>query len=115
MEEFDEKIVRWIKALRSGRYKQTRLTLENQYGYCCLGVACKVLIPKNKLKLNQLGYIDGCLPSSQPNSPKWLNDISHNFKSLTNKSLFNLNDLHGFSFDEIADVLELVYIHKILD
>lgn len=49
--EFGEK---WIKALRSGEYKQTDGTLVNYdfdeitneitevHGYCCLGVACRV-------------------------------------------------------------------------
>ena len=29
---------KWVKALRSGRYRQTQLTLKNRHGYCCLGV-----------------------------------------------------------------------------
>jgi len=30
----------WIKALRSGRYKQTRNALRYNGGFCCLGVLC---------------------------------------------------------------------------
>lgn len=37
--EFKEK---WIAALRSGEYKQTEKYLYDGYGYCCLGVACKI-------------------------------------------------------------------------
>ena len=33
---------KWIKALRSGRYKQGRKRLRTGNKYCCLGVACKV-------------------------------------------------------------------------
>lgn len=33
----------WIKALRSGKYKQTRGRLKGDGGFCCLGVLCDVL------------------------------------------------------------------------
>jgi len=32
----------WIKALESGRYKQTTGQLRNIDGYCCLGVLCNI-------------------------------------------------------------------------
>lgn len=32
----------WIAALRSGNYTQERGSLQNHFGYCCLGVACEV-------------------------------------------------------------------------
>ena len=32
----------WVKALRSGKYKQTRGQLRGKRGYCCLGVLCDV-------------------------------------------------------------------------
>src|ERR1022692_3350099 len=35
--------LRWIKALESGRYKQTTGCLKDDSGYCCLGVLCNVL------------------------------------------------------------------------
>ena len=34
---------KWIKALESGRYKQTRASLEFDGRYCCLGVLCKTM------------------------------------------------------------------------
>lgn len=38
-------VKKWIAALRSGKYKQTRFLLHNTTtgGYCCLGVAADVL------------------------------------------------------------------------
>lgn len=30
----------WLKALRSGEYKQTKKNLHDTNGYCCLGVLC---------------------------------------------------------------------------
>jgi len=32
----------WLAALRSGEYRQTRDTLKDKDGYCCLGVLCHV-------------------------------------------------------------------------
>lgn len=31
---------RWLTALRSGEYSQTRDKLKNEQGFCCLGVLC---------------------------------------------------------------------------
>lgn len=41
----DETIKRkWVKALRSGKYKQGRNALKNETNaFCCLGVLCEVL------------------------------------------------------------------------
>ena len=33
---------KWVKALRSGEYKQTFGRLRQDNSYCCLGVLCKV-------------------------------------------------------------------------
>jgi hypothetical protein len=32
----------WVKALRSGEYRQGRGEFEGARGFCCLGVLCKV-------------------------------------------------------------------------
>ena len=34
---------KWVAALRSGTYAQTRRALRTSEGWCCLGVACDVL------------------------------------------------------------------------
>jgi hypothetical protein len=34
---------KWITALRSGEYKQTKNRLFSGKGYCCLGVFCKAV------------------------------------------------------------------------
>jgi hypothetical protein len=39
---------KWLDALSSGEYPQSRHALRNGYGYCCLGVLCDV----NKELLN---------------------------------------------------------------
>lgn len=110
---------KWIKALRSGKYSQSKGTLHNENGYCCLGVACSILIPKRKREADG-SYLYGNFPEDQDNSPEWLNRINNNFKAKTTtsveygQSLSFLNDELGYSFNEIADCLELVYVHKAL-
>lgn len=44
---------RWLKALRSGKYKQARGVLRKkrkdgsgEFGYCCLGVLCDTIKPE---------------------------------------------------------------------
>lgn len=112
-------IQKWCDELRSGKYSQTKNALNNSAGFCCLGVACKVFIPKNKQRIS-FGHIDGFLPDDQKNSPKWLKNISNDFQQLTGKDLYRLNDgdtainLQNYSFNEIADLLEAVYIHEVL-
>ena len=39
----------WLEALRSGQYPQTRGTLQDAHGYCCLGVLCKVALDNDLL------------------------------------------------------------------
>lgn len=35
---------KWIEALKSGDYTQTKLNLRDTEGFCCLGVACDLFI-----------------------------------------------------------------------
>lgn len=110
----EEEIKKWVIALRSGKYKQTSYRLQDKYGYCCLGVACDIFIPKNKLKIKGK-FMIGQTPGYQKNSPYWLRKINMELNLLIGKPLAGLNDKEALSFDEIADVLELIYIHKALD
>ena len=106
---------KWIAALDSGEYKQGHCELQNSGGYCCLGVGCKVIIQANLISFTGNGFIDGLQPVDQPAAPKWLINIDEEFNEKTGRSLISLNDSYGFTFPEIATLLELVYIHKILD
>jgi len=98
---------KWVKALKSGKYKQSQNILENYYGYCCLGVLCKVA-EKNKIRVNKhkLGDLKGSSLTSQKNVLKWsgmrtgLGDIE-----IVGTTLSSLND-RGKSFKQIANVIE---------
>lgn len=103
----------WLEALRSGEFKQTKETLQDNEGYCCLGVACKVLIP-DKLLIDELDdgseVMYGTTPLDQPDCPFWLRRINRDFWKRTRRELITLNDHFEYSFKDIADCLEHVYI-----
>lgn len=110
-------IRKWCQALRSGKYKQGKLQLETPSGrFCCLGVACKVFIPLDKqILFPDMTHLLGIFPRSQDACPHWLGDMVLEFRIKTGKSITSLNDSEGFTFDEIADILEAVYIHEVLE
>lgn len=108
-----QNITKWVKALRSGEYKQTRGMLQNNKGFCCLGVACKIFISEKNQTLNDNDLLYGGLVD-QLNATQWLKNINGNFNNKTQKTFIKLNDIDKLTFDEIADLLEAVYIHKVL-
>ncbi len=103
----------WLTALRSGTYNQTKSTLANAEGHCCLGVLCDVAI-KNGLdisvEVNQDGeFIYDGETNYLPESIQLWADISEN-PSVTRDDgnedfLSILNDYH-LNFNEIADLIE---------
>lgn len=99
---------KWLKALRSGKYKQTQGYLKNEGGYCCLGVLCDLAAKEGIGTWDgdyfSSGYItvDGLLPARVM---KWAG-LSRNYGITYKKStLDSLND-NGSSFKEIADIIE---------
>lgn len=115
MEPNKRQLKKWIAALDSGEYEQWKGEMQRNGKYCCLGVGCKIMIPGNKQKVDNMKRLVGCSPISQPFAPQWLKDINGDFCLKTGRSLIALNDWEGYTFSEIATLLELVYIHKILD
>ena len=113
---------RWLTALYNEEFPQGQASLQSKDGYCCLGVACEVLISKNKQSNSSENRLQGDFPEDQTYSPKWLQKINNNFSLKTGKSLSILNDvgyftngLEPFTHPEIAMLLDLVYNYKILD
>ena len=108
---------KWIEALDSGEHKQTKDTLQNYNGYCCMGVGCVVLVPKYKLRLQtDEDLIFGDTPEQQKEAPLWLKQIDRDFGKKTGGTMVQqMNDDLNLTFPEIATMLELVYIHKAFD
>ena len=99
----------WVEALRSGKYKQTTTTLEDEDGLCCLGVACRTA-QNNGIHVKEQfnNHLVGASFQDQPETLKWLNLATNNGSSsiLINPSLTALNDKENFTFLEIADYIE---------
>lgn len=123
MEEITEKLpaefkAEWIKALRSGKYKQGRGYLKIDGSYCCLGVSCIVagIDPEiiegseNPESPYHNGYelISNLPERVQNNVPFILRD--NNEESDIINTLTKMNDGVGNcpqrSFNEIADYIE---------
>jgi hypothetical protein len=96
---------KWLKALRSGRYKQIPGRLQNSQGNCCLGILCRVQKIPHKVfeSSTDFGVFDGdnkylkLIPSALYRSNKHTNFC---------QKLIDLNDDKEFSFKEIADYIE---------
>lgn len=117
---------KWVEALRSGDYKQTTRELWSDDGYCCLAVAAKVLgdeavqtrLENFKGMFEDLGAFpeivgalglhgSGALFSPEPgtNATRKI-PYERNGKPESAISLVNLNDDAGWSFAQIADLIE---------
>ena len=102
----------WVKALRSGEYKQTQGTLkkDGEYGggdkaYCCLGVLCDVW-PGGEWA--SLGYK---VTDADEDAYAWEEEVGDPLEGIldgfvTQEDLIELNDTYGQTFDQIADAIE---------
>ncbi len=113
-------IERWVIALRSGKYKQTRDVLHKvRGGYCCLGVACEVAI-KNKIEVEKIKAgkeykYDQCSVSLPNSVSDWLGIESEDpllFSDRKKHSASYWNDSEKYSFKEIAKLIEYTFLKK---
>jgi len=101
---------KWVDALRSGEYQQTKGRLHDEDGFCCLGVLCDLYIKENNVEwelVNNGNYYEfqykvADLPFSVV---EWSGIPSHNLMDISERTFAELND-KGFTFNEIADVIE---------
>lgn len=95
-----ELAMKWVEALRSGKYEQGKGYLKNPYNkYCCLGVLCEVEVIKDYTTLT----------SKQDDPNTFYPGIALRTKNGTYAggadNLVDSND-SGLSFEEIADIVE---------
>ena len=108
---------KWIKALRSGVYKQATGELEDNNSFCCLGVLCKLgqsegikVILRPEIARRNSRLLGESL-QDQPNIKAW-SGMYNDHSELSNKSdvvlnsLIKLNDESKYTFIQIADVIE---------
>jgi hypothetical protein len=120
-----EPIALVIAALRSDKYNQTIGTLEDESGFCCLGVigkvgeACGIRIdPQEFDSLNRLAGNDFI---NLPDIQEWVNfcgsegnfeNAAADFRDYIPQggckadSLMEMNDTYNFTFAQIADFIE---------
>jgi hypothetical protein len=127
-----ESVQKWVKALRSGEYKQgdKRLCKVGKDGepnsYCCLGVACELFEEEFPDKLNRVEHnINGIVVyhkyiigeeewsvSLPPVVQEWLglkDEYGTYKKEDAFFSLMRYNDETKYTFDQIADLIEKDY------
>lgn len=131
-----ELVKQWVKALRSGKYKQGRKTLRAKNDeYCCLGVLCDIakgtlhLDWKSEFSDDDPYYIDdyaGILPplvldylgvsnGGEYNDVAILTDNTKLPANAASRSdgyvyLIDLNDTYNLSFEQIADIIEEAFL-----
>lgn len=102
------RVKRWIKALRSGKYKQTQSVLvavdrDGTESYCCLGVACMILkAPRTGSHETEFRGETYVLPNHER---KLLGLVDDGGIIDSGPSLITRND-NGWSFHRIADFVE---------
>lgn len=94
---------KWVKALRSGKYKQAKKRLRFNGGMCCLGVACDLAAKSLTLKWNGTEF-DGERKALPVSVQQWLG-VKEDNPTANGESLAELNDA-GKDFEEIADFIE---------
>lgn len=91
---------KWIKALRSGKYKQTKNKLTNGKEFCCLGVLCEIA---PKITTKSVLHTDETL-RKYPKVMQWAGIKSTN--GHYGKSTLTIDNDFGNSFNSIADIIE---------
>ena len=102
---------KWVSALRSGEYQQTKGFLRTDDGFCCLGVLCDLYGKENNVEWNLVNngqnYEFQNYKSHLPSSVVEWSGVKDNNPFVNNQTdgLIGLND-KGSTFNKIADVIE---------
>lgn len=119
----------WLTALRGGEYKQGRGRLRipetdfngnvKEMTYCCLGVACDVAYPEKWQNVTEFGtgrasfLPPAWLLTEYYGIPEEMLTQGGNVMVQTGGgfvAVSTLNDLWGYDFHQIADLLESTYL-----
>lgn len=102
---------KWVDALRSGKYKQTKGVLKDSNGYCCLGVLCDIAPKETGEWDGPQGYRfegNGATPPQTVLAWAGMKSDVGCFKGTERKALTERND-KGASFKTIAKLIEKDY------
>ena len=101
-----EVALKWIEALRSGKYRQGRRFLCYDGKYCCLGVLNELYL---NLELDKYDYTVGKSHETLPRANIIGLNSHTGYLPGSETSLAKLND-EGYTFDEIADIIQIEYV-----
>jgi hypothetical protein len=116
-----ERLRKWVEALRSGEYSQTKGRLRTDEGYCCLGVACDVFMKEEggtweaaEISFNDhMVYVFGSATEMLPSSVAEWFGIHHAPQFIVEDGAIEeataLNDELGWDFVQIAEAIERTY------
>lgn len=94
--------IKWLEALRSGKYKQGKGCLRAGDSFCCLGVLIDVVDPEGWCADRFQGYVHKYASSNAMPNTVLRNKLE---LPLDLNILSGMND-RGKSFNEIADYIE---------
>lgn len=113
---------KWVEALRSGEYSQTKgqlhVTEDSEDSYCCLGVACKLAVEAGVPVKTEEHTEDGVTIHAYNGNGSLLPDEISAWLGLAEcdgtylkdgdfaSTLAEDNDEHDFTFEQIAEVIE---------
>lgn len=111
---------RWMEALRSGKYKQTRYKMQDSEGYCCLGVLCDVVDPDGwkASPFAGLAFLHNgneVYPPAEVQAKAKLNYGELYGEIPDSRWLAKLNDNFQLSFEEIAEAIHLITLADMED
>lgn len=100
----------WVDALRSGQYKQCTGQLRTRDTFCCLGVLCNLHAqahPEIAAQQRDKGQYMGVSNQIPSEVRRWSGMHTHSgSRGAFSASLIRLNDKLGYSFAQIADVID---------
>lgn len=99
---------KWVEALRSGKYTQSRSRLRSDSGYCCLGVLCDVIEPA-EWRCHTTELSSGIINNWSYGDNETDNYITLRGDMPITQKLIDMNDTEGKTFSEIADYIEESY------
>lgn len=120
---------KWLSALRSGEYAQTKEVLQSDEGFCCLGVLCDIAVKDGIIEAPEANYgiryyiaydyddVDEVYPFHEESQLPWKvarwagldsRNPSVEWSSDQNGSWTPVSEPNdsGATFEEIADLIE---------
>ena len=111
-----ENMMKWVAALRSGKYAQTKEILRDEKGFCCWGVMCDIsgVGGWNDITIDRKAFLwkakagVGMPPVGLPEELLGVSVETVGVYDRYDRAFYldDLNDSGEFTFDQLADLIE---------